>query len=109
MKRIHPIEKAIYIYFIGAFVLLCILSYLSHRKDAPATKVFKYSGYETDDTSYYNGQLLFPDMIHQDTLVVVDAKQLNECIASPYVASDGDLIEILNETTQKYKPFSHED
>lgn len=59
---------------------------------------FKYAGYESDDTHYVNGQMLLPDMVHSDTLVVTDAQYLNECLARPDVKSDDDLFEILNET-----------
>jgi hypothetical protein len=59
---------------------------------------FKYAGYESDDTNYVNGQILLPDGLHSDTLVVTNAPYLNECLARPDVGSDGDIMEILNET-----------
>lgn len=63
----------------------------------------KYDGYESDDTSYVNGQILVPDMIHPDTLVVLDADYLNKCLGDDMLLqSDDDLIELLNETTAPY-------
>lgn len=63
---------------------------------------FKYMGYESDDTNYTNGQILLPDLVHSDTLIVTNAPYLNECLARPDVGSDGDIMEILNETTVRY-------
>lgn len=69
---------------------------------------FKYAGYESDDTHYVNGQILLPDMVHLDTLVVINSEYLNECLARPDVGSDGDIMEILNETCVKYTINPHE-
>lgn len=56
--------------------------------------------YETDNTHFYNGEILLPDYVHTDTLVVTDAKTLNWCMANYDVASDGDINDILTITTK---------
>ena len=43
---------------------------------------------------YYNGEILLPDYIHDDTLIVVDAEKLNVEIDS-CDGSDGDISEAL--------------
>lgn len=58
--------------------------------------------YETDDTSFKNGEILLPDYVHTDTLIVVDAKFLNECMQNYDIASDGDINDVLRTTTKKY-------
>lgn len=66
-----------------------------------APEPFKYSGYETSDTAYYNGEILYPDMIHDDTLIVVDASKLNWCMKYYDIASDGDINDVLNAYCKK--------
>ena len=53
---------------------------------------------------FANGQILYPDYAHADTLKVVDADYLNKCLNDGKLKSDGDIMEILNETTINYKP-----
>lgn len=57
--------------------------------------------YETDDTQYYKGEVLYPDYVHDDTLVVVNAKDLNMLMEKYDVQSDGDINDILRVTTIK--------
>jgi hypothetical protein len=58
--------------------------------------------YETCDTNFYNGEVLLPDMVHHDTLIVVDAGYLNKCMADYDIESDADISDILSVTTKKY-------
>ena len=57
--------------------------------------------YETDDTKYFNGEILPPDYVHEDTLVVIDAAFLNYLMENYDVASDGDISDCLRVTTRK--------
>jgi hypothetical protein len=50
---------------------------------------------------YYNGEILLPDYIHDDTLIVVDAEKLNVEIDS-CDGSDGDISEALYRNCKKY-------
>jgi hypothetical protein len=94
-----------YLSIISVALFIGIIGYtigLNERVNKQIDK-FKYAGYESDDTNYINGQILLPDYIHpKDTLVVINAPYLNECLARPDIGSDGDIMEILNETTVKY-------
>lgn len=74
-----------------AFAMLCNLPacYESHNS-------MKYEGYETCDTSYYNGEILYPDYVHEDTLIVVNADSVNWCMANYNAACDGDIKDILD-------------
>lgn len=58
--------------------------------------------YERDDTGFYNGEVLLPDYVHKDTLIVVNADSLNWAIKYYDIASDGDIYEILHEYTVTY-------
>lgn len=92
--------------FISLIVLLLIsvgifvmgISKGKHIEPEP----FKYTGYETSDTNYRNGQILYPDYVHTDTLVVVNADSLNWCIANYDIASDGDISDVLRAYTVPY-------
>lgn len=53
--------------------------------------------YETEGHKYYDGEILLPDYVHIDTLIVVDAKYLNWAMTYYDAASDGDIAEILYE------------
>lgn len=100
MKAIIITASVFLVMFIGT---LGYVIGLSQGLDNQQDKIFKYAGYESDDTNYTNGQILLPDMIHpNDTLIVTNAPYLNECLARPDVGSDGDIMEILNETTVRY-------
>lgn len=83
--------------------------YSGHYKKAVIIEdTFKYEGYETDDTCYYIGQILYPDYVHLDTLVVIIPKLLNRMMADPTVGSDEELSEILGECTipiQDYQDY----
>lgn len=101
MKSIKVIIVTIAVFLILAIGMMGYVIGLSQGIDKQIDK-FKYAGYESDDTNYINGQLLLPDYIHpKDTLVVTNAPYLNECLARPDVGSDGDIMEILNETTER--------
>lgn len=54
--------------------------------------------YETDN-SFKSGEILLPDYVHLDTLVVLDGLRLTWHIQSPDVASDEEISEILGEYT----------
>lgn len=99
MKAIIITASVFLFLYIGTLGYVIGLSQgLPHEKN----KRFKYVGYESDDTNYTKGQILLPDMVHSDTLIVTDGAYLNECLARPDVGSDDDLFEILNETTVRY-------
>jgi hypothetical protein len=52
---------------------------------------------------FKNGQILYPDYVHpKDTLIVYDAEYLNQCLSDGRLKTDGDIMEILNETTVRY-------
>lgn len=57
--------------------------------------------FESDDTNYYNGEILYPDYVHSDTLIVMDSKLLNWCMEKYDIGSDGDINDILIATTKK--------
>ncbi len=56
--------------------------------------------YESDDNTFYNGEILTPDYVHQDTLIVTNAELLNKLMQSPDIDSDQDIANILRRTTQ---------
>lgn len=58
--------------------------------------------YETDDTHFYNGEILLPDYVHSDTLVITDAKFINWAMEYYDAASDGDIFDILHSGAKKY-------
>jgi hypothetical protein len=51
------------------------------------------------------GEILYPDYVHDDTLIVYDPEYLNQCLSDGRLKTDGDIMEILNETTVKYSPL----
>ncbi|MEO7044309.1 MAG: hypothetical protein ABI091_03320 [Ferruginibacter sp.] len=59
-------------------------------------KPFRWSGYETSDTNYFNGQILPPDYVHENILVVVNADSINWCMENYNIAGDGDILDVLN-------------
>jgi hypothetical protein len=73
--------------------------YSGHYKKETKPAPFKYSGYETDDTNYYQGQILLPDLIHSDTLAVIFPELLNKMLQDPTISSDEELDEIIQECT----------
>lgn len=74
--------------YVGMFVI---------GSDKPATHT-----YETDDTNFKNGEILLPDYVHLDTLVVTDAVFLNKWMKDYDVESDGDIIDLLRVSTKQY-------
>ncbi len=76
------------------FLVLVSLVYCSPKKQMEIT-------YETDNTNFFNGQILLPDYVHTDTLIVKDAKFLNYCMEHYNAGSDGDISDILRVTTTK--------
>jgi hypothetical protein len=49
---------------------------------------------------FRNGDILLPDYVHEDTLIVTDADWLNKYIDS--TGGDGEIMELLNHSTEKY-------
>lgn len=74
-----------------------ILDYTSKMDTVKFTPVHTY---ETDDTGFYNGEILLPDYIHIDTLVVTKADVLNWCMEHYDISSNGDIVDILRISTK---------
>lgn len=53
--------------------------------------------------TYYNGQQLLPDYVHDDTLRVYNAEYLNDKVSAAY--SDGSIMELLNETCETEQEY----
>jgi hypothetical protein len=91
---------------LALFIPLCIACLFEFgigceaKKDVAIVNPFKYAGYETDDTTYFNGQILYPDYVHLDTLIVTDATRLNQLIGGDDIGSDQDIIDVLCITTE---------
>jgi hypothetical protein len=51
--------------------------------------------YETDDLSFQDYEILYPDYVHLDTLIVINADSLNWCMEFYNIASDGDINDVL--------------
>jgi hypothetical protein len=58
------------------------------KKEITDVKVIRYS--------YSNGQILFPDYAHDDTLIVVDAQYLNLAFDVLKPATDGEISNVLH-------------
>lgn len=102
---------------ICALSLFCLLSFISQNginsnNTARNTnfcepvyfmpEIVQQHFYETDESpKFYNGEILMPDYVHQDTLQVINADFLNEMILSNKydIASDGDIYDVLQEGT----------
>lgn len=54
--------------------------------------------YESD-SKFYAGQVLYPDYVHTDTLVVLDGVRLSWAMSNPNIASDEDISDVLGEFT----------
>jgi hypothetical protein len=54
---------------------------------------------QDDIPRFHNGQILLPDYVHDDTLIVTDADWLNKHIDS--ATADGAIMELLNHSTKK--------
>ena len=63
---------------------------------------YRPHSYDTDDQTFYDGEILLPDMVHDDTLIVTNAELLNEYIGSEDIGSDGDINDLLKEGTVKF-------
>ena len=62
-------------YSIVLLLIILLFAVLSscQKNDMKAIEIpFKYAGYECNDTNYINGQILYPDYVHLDTLVVIE-------------------------------------
>jgi hypothetical protein len=58
-----------------------------------------HKSYVTNAIKYYNGEVLLPDYVHEDTLIVTDAVFLNYCMENYDIVTDGDIADILRVTT----------
>lgn len=76
---------------IGIYAVLMLSLILFHNNNC-----------EIKDAPYSNGQILYPDYIHQDTLVVVNAKFLNYMMANYNIGTDSEINNLLTGTTIKY-------
>lgn len=66
--------------------------------------VLAFSAYHgTTDQQYKQGQILYPDYVHTDTLVVTDANKLNWRFENLSMATDEDISEALMDCTEVYK------
>lgn len=84
-------------------LLLALFLYACLVSCKPMNKVITTEHtYETDDTKFHNGEILLPDYVHLDTLVVTDAKFINWAMEYYDAASDGDIMDILRSGTEKY-------
>lgn len=59
--------------------------------------------YETDDTAFYNGEVLAPDKYHSVPLIVKDAKSLNQLLVEYNPECIGDVQDILRITCDTIK------
>lgn len=59
--------------------------------------------YETDDTTFYNGEVLAPDKYHSVPLIVKDAKSLNQLLVDYNPECIGDVQDILSSTCDTLK------
>lgn len=82
---------------ICVLILACIYLLFGNN----STSRSKFSGYGTTATIFYNGQVLPPDVIHADTLIVMDAEYLNFAFAHYDLETIADIIEVLQESTVK--------
>jgi hypothetical protein len=57
-----------------------------------------WSSMNSAPQGFYNGQILLPDHVHQDTLIVTDADWLNKHIDA--ATADGAIMELLNHSTE---------
>lgn len=82
-----------------SFVLLIVFFAACQHIMIDDKKQDTYPLYETSYTHYYDGQILLPDYVHSDTLVVISSKFLNWAMEHYDAASDGDISDILGEGT----------
>lgn len=81
-------------------ICLCILSigFIGEQETTPQAQI------KPNKPLYYNGQVLLPDYILVDTVVVINAKLLNELI--PLSETDEDISEALGEGTIAIEDYS---
>ena len=82
-------------------------SQLSSDTSTQLLDAYKEHPFETDDTAFYNGEILLPDYVNMDTLIVTDANYLNWAMNKFNPGSDGDIMEILKEGTIPYQSISN--
>jgi len=73
---------------------ICFITYGCLTNEVPNKKVVHT--YETDDLSFKNGEILYPDYVHDDTIIVSNADSLNWCMENYNIASDGDIWDVLH-------------
>lgn len=107
MKRDYTfplLSLAVCLIFVAAVVLIINYKHLEDvRLAAPPSitaadadmMTYTEHTFETDDTTFFNGERLFPDKMHSDTLEVVDAAYINHEIQSPTISSWDDIKEII--------------
>lgn len=81
-------------------IALCILSIglIGEQETTPQAQI------KPNKPLYFNGQVLLPDYILVDTVVVINAKLLNELI--PLSGTDEDISEALGEGTIAIEDYS---
>lgn len=97
--------KAIISSLVGyvGILTLCIVLLIYHMDTVEKkVKVLEDKTRIITDTSttYYNGKILFPDYVHDDTLIVTNMELLNDGIDN--VETDADINSLLIKTTRKY-------
>lgn len=90
-------NKALLVMFIVVVTVFILLTVIPFKKFVKQPHT-----YETDDTQFYNGEILYPDHVHTDTLIVTDAPFINKWMRDYDAASDGDIYDILRVSTNKY-------
>lgn len=81
-----------------AFALLMILVIVESPRRNPfhgRYPMLRTEGYDVNDTTYHNGELLYPDYVHPETLIVVKADSLNWSMKSGELESDSDIMNAL--------------
>lgn len=81
-------------------ICLCIISIglIGEQETTPQAQI------KPNKPLYFNGQVLLPDYILVDTVVVINAKLLNELI--PLSGTDEDISEALGEGTIAIQDYS---
>lgn len=72
--------------------LIIILCLISCNKPEPKTTTV--ISYETD-SHFINGQILPPDEVHLNTLIVINADSLNYWLSNYDVSCNGDVLDLL--------------
>jgi len=98
MKHIKPIFLLIP-FFVLIFMACKKEGNIASKIDNKLVVLNASHTYESDDTGFYDGEILLPDYVHSDTLVVVSSKFLNWAMEHCDAGSDGDISDILGEGT----------